>query len=230
MAKKIGILGGMSPESTAHYYKLIIGKYQERKSDLRYPEIIIYSLSFGELMQMKDTGSNESVVKMLANGIVSLKNAGAEFALISANTPHYFLKEVEKLSPLHIISIVKVTLEAAKDSGLKRLLLMGTKLTMESDFYAAEALSLGLEIVVPNTTEMEIIGRIIMDELVRGIIRDESRQELLDIIENHRAEIDGVILGCTELPLIIGSKDTDLKLLDTSDLHAEAALEYSLGE
>ncbi len=145
---------------------------------------------------------------------------------MAANSPHAVFKELEILSNIPLLSIVKVTAEKAKQEGMKKLLLLGIKFTMQSSFYQNACKGLGIEVIVPTESEQNDINRIIFDELVISIFRNESKNKLLEIIGNYK--VDGVILGCTELPLILKQEDADVKLLNTLKIHAEAALSYSL--
>jgi aspartate racemase len=226
MAKRIGILGGISYESTIKYYELILRTYYEQKKDYYYPEIVIFSLDFQKFTDFENEDNKRYYIKYILEGINSLENAGAEFVLMAANSPHAVFEELEILSPISLLSIVKVTAEKAKQEGMKKLLLLGIKFTMQSSFYQNVFKRHGIEVIVPAENEQDDINRIIYDELVIGIFRNESKNKLLKIIENY--DVDGVILGCTELPLIIKQEDTDMKLLNTLKIHAEAALSYSL--
>ncbi len=226
MAKRIGILGGMSHESTIKYYELILGKYFETHKDYYYPEIVIFSVDFQKLSDFENKGDMDGYVSYLQGGIKSLENAGAEFIIMAANSPHAVFEEVRGKASVPMISIAEVTAKKAESEGMKKLLLLGIKFTMQSSFYQNVCKKYGIEITVPNEKEQDEINRIIFDELVIGKFNEESKKKLLGIIDNY--EIDGVILGCTELPLILEQKDSDKKLLNTVELHAEAALEYSL--
>jgi len=226
MTKRIGILGGISYESTVKYYELIHRKYYEKKRDYNYPEIVIFSLDFQKFTNFENENNKRMYIKYILEGINSLEKAGAEFVLMAANSPHAVFEELEILSNIPLLSIVKVTAEKAKQEGMKKLLLLGIKFTMQSSFYQDACKKLGIEVIVPTEDEQNDINRIIFDELVIGIFKNESKNKLLEIIGNY--EVDGVILGCTELPLILKQKDTDVKLLDTLEIHAEAALNYSL--
>lgn len=229
MYKKIGILGGMGPESTIKYYKSIINNYIKQNSNLDFPEIIVYSVNFGDMNRLLEFGSKNEYLNSLIECIKNLANAGADFVIIAANTPHLVIKGLKEKSPIPILSIVNVTLNRAKERGLKRLLLLGTKHTMQSDFYREEAEMLNLELMVPDESEQNLINEILYRELVMGIIKKESKGKILEIIKKYENAIDGIILGCTELPLIISQRDTTLPVLNTIEIHARAALRYSLG-
>jgi len=226
MTKRIGILGGISFESTIKYYELILRTYYEQNMDYYYPEIVIFSLDFQKFTDFENENNKRQYIKYILEGINSLEKAGVEFILMAANSPHAVFEELEILSNIPLLSIVKVTAEKAKQEGMKKLLLLGIKFTMQSSFYQNECKRHGIEVIVPTENEQNYINKIIFDELVIGILKNESKNKLLKIIDNY--DVDGVILGCTELPLILKQKDTDAKLLNTVKIHAEAALSYSL--
>jgi aspartate racemase len=226
MTKRIGILGGISAESTAEYYTCITRGYYARRGDDHYPEIVIYSLDFRHFTDFEDNGNCTGYIAYIMTGIRALERAGAEFILMSANSPHSVFDEVEALANVPMLSIVKATAERAGGMGLKRLLLLGIKYTMQSTFYQDTCRDMGIEVVTPVEPEQDEINRIVFEELARGIFRQESKQRLLQIIA--RYPVDGVILGCTELPLILKAPDAAIPLLDTVELHTQAVLDYAL--
>ena len=226
MSKRIGILGGISAESTLRYYDRIIKGYFERRRDYYYPEVVIFSLNFQRFADFEDRGDRDGYVAEIISGVRALERAGAEFVVMAANSPHAVFEEVEGLSNVPLLSIVNVTAEHAGRMGLRKLLLLGIKFTMQSSFYQDGCREYGIEIAIPAGEDQDRINRIIFEELARGIVRDASREELLGIINGRPA--DGVILGCTELPLILRQEDSPVPLLDTLELHAAAALDFSL--
>jgi aspartate racemase len=226
MSKRIGILGGISAESTVRYYDRIIKGYFERRRDYYYPEVVIFSLNFQRFTDFEDRRDREGYLAEIMSGVRALERAGAEFVVMAANSPHAVFDEVEGLAKVPLLSIVRVTAEHAARMGLRRLLLLGIKFTMQSSFYQEGCREYGIEIAVPAGEDQDRVNRIIFEELTRGVVRDGSREELLGIIKAHPA--DGVILGCTELPLILRPGDSPMPLLDTLELHAAAALDFSL--
>jgi aspartate racemase len=216
-SKRIGILGGMSYESTIKYYDLILQKY---------PEIIIFSLNFQKVIDYELGDNKAKYIEYLMSGVRALENAGASFILMAANSPHVVFEDLEKVSKLPLISIVKSTAQYAKEKSMQKLLLIGIKFTMQSTFYQNSFKKLGMEVITPTNEEQDEIDKIIFDELVIGYFKQESKGKLLQIINAYK--VDGVILGCTELPLILNQKDVDVILLDTVELHTEAALKYYL--
>ncbi|MFX1488090.1 MAG: aspartate/glutamate racemase family protein, partial [Promethearchaeota archaeon] len=191
-----------------------------------YPEIVIFSLNFQKVIDYELSQDRVKYIKYLMKGISSLQDAGARFIIMAANSPHAVYDDLIKLVKVPILSIVHATAERAKLEGMKKLLLLGIKFTMQSTFYPDYCDEIGIEVIIPSEKEQNIIDKIIFDELVIGSFKQESKQEILNIISRYDAE--GVILGCTELPLILSQKDTKLKLLDTVDLHVESALKYYL--
>ncbi|MHA1986247.1 MAG: aspartate/glutamate racemase family protein [Promethearchaeota archaeon] len=224
--RRIGILGGMSYESTIKYYDLILQKYYSKYNNYSYPEIIIFSLNFQKVIDYELGDDKSGYIDYLMSGIKSLENAGVEFIIMAANSPHAVYSDLEKLARIPIISIVKATIQYAGRENMKTLLLLGIKFTMQSTFYQNYSKKLGINVITPSIQEQHEIDEIIFSELVIGITKQESRRKLLEIINSY--EVDGVILGCTELPLILFQKDTKTKLLDTVELHVEAAFNYYL--
>jgi aspartate racemase len=161
------------------------------------------------------------------SGIKSLEKAGVTFIIIAANSPHAVYEDLEKMSEVPILSIVKATAKNAMQENMKKLLLLGIKFTMQSTFYQKNCDKLGIKVITPSIDEQNMIDKIIFDELVIGFFKKKSRKKLLQIINNYN-DIDGVILGCTELPLILAQGDTNKKLLDTIEIHVEATLDYFL--
>ncbi|MHA2034986.1 MAG: aspartate/glutamate racemase family protein [Promethearchaeota archaeon] len=224
--KRIGILGGMSYESTIKYYKLILQKYYEKYNDYCYPEIVIFSLNFQKVIDYELGDNRGKYIDYLMSGIRSLENAGVDFVIMAANSPHAVFEDLEDFATIPILSIVKVTLEKAKKEKMKTLLLLGIKFTMQSTFYQEYSKKQGINIITPSIKEQDEIDQIIFSELVIGLKRNESKEKLFKIINSYK--IDGVILGCTELPLILNQKDTNITLLDTVELHVEAVFNHYL--
>jgi aspartate racemase len=224
--KRIGILGGISHESTAVYYQRLHAEYFARRQDYYYPEVIVYSLNFQKFTDYEDRGEMEPYVEYILQGLDALQRAGADFALMAANSPHAVFPQVAAQTTLPLLSIVEVTAQAAQARGLRRLLLLGIRFTMQATFYADVCARYGIDVITPDADEQNIINRIIFEELVVGNFRAESRQLLLRIIEQY--PVDGVILGCTELPLLLRASDTTTPLLDTLTLHVKATVDYAL--
>ncbi|MGD9347899.1 MAG: amino acid racemase [Candidatus Aminicenantes bacterium] len=226
MSKRIGIIGGISHESTIKYYEFILKKYYAKKRDYHYPEVIIFSLDLAKLVGFEERGDIDGYIRYLASGVNSLEKSGVEFILIAANSPHAVFDILQKKASVPMISIVEITAQEAKRLKMKKLLLIGIKHTMQSPFYRDVFAAHGMEVITPSEKEQDEINRIIFEELVLGIYKNSTRNKLLDVINNY--DEDGVILGCTELSLALNQEDTKIKLLNTLELHALAALEYSI--
>jgi len=230
MPKRIGILGGISHESTIVYYDLLLRKYFARSKNYYYPEIVIFSLDFQKFTDYEDQGDQVGYVRYILQGVRTLEGAGVDFILMAANSPHAVFDAVALQAKVPMLSIVAVTAQSAFQTGVRKLLLLGIKFTMQADFYPRAFAELGLTVITPSEIEQEEINRIIFDELVIGHFTAQSKTWLLALIEQYAqtAEIDGVILGCTELPLLLKQEDCPTKLFDTLDLHATAALDFAL--
>lgn len=226
MSKIIGILGGISAESTLKYYDSIIKGYFARRQNYYYPKILIYSLDFQEYTDIEDCGDKNALVDFLIKGVEVLQRAGVDFVVIAANSPHAVFDKVQSHVRVPMLSILEVVAIRAAELGLRRLLLLGIKVTMQSDFYQVACAKYEIEVNVPLESEQDEVNEIIFSELTRGIFNDSTKRRLLQIIDNYSS--DGVILGCTELPLIIQDGDCQKTLLDTVEIHALAALNQAL--
>lgn len=223
----VGIVGGIAPESTIEYYRLIISLYLERKGDGNYPRIIINSINMKEMLDLIGENRLDELAGYLATEIDKLAAAGADFALLASNTPHIVFREIEQSSPLPLISIVEVTCEKSREMGLQRLGLFGTKFTMQSRFYDEIFSGYNIDVITPDERDQDYIHARYMNELVRGIIQDETKSGLIDIVGRLRRDqdIEGLILGGTELPLILkDSDDIGIPLLNTTRIHVESIL------
>jgi len=225
--KILGIIGGLGPESTVDYYQRIIALYRERTGDGSYPEFIINSVDLKKGLDFMDANDLTGMADYLLQGVGKLARAGADFGLISANTPHIVFEEVASKSPIPLISIVEATCAAAKTRKLKRLGLFGTRYTMQANFYPKVFSREGIELVVPDLEDQEYIHDKYLNELVPGKFLPETRDGLLAIVDRMKAkdDIDGVILAGTELPLILRDADhRGILLLDTTKIHCQAAI------
>ncbi|MCP5111008.1 MAG: amino acid racemase [bacterium] len=231
MHRKIGILGGMSPESTVTYYEHITRRYTELAGDYSYPEIVIHSVSFQKYVEWQRDGRWGAAAADMVEGLEGLRRAGAEFGLIATNTMHIVFGEVERQVQMPLISIVTAAAEAVVARRLKTVGLLGTVFTMRETFYKDGLARSGVRTLVPGESDQAEVNRVIYDELCRGEIRDKSKQLMKDVVGGLReAGAEGIVLGCTEIPLLIGQEDCELPVFDTTILHAEAALAYSIGE
>jgi len=219
MYKKIGIIGGLSPESTVSYYLNITRKYLELFGNYNYPEIIIYSVNLQNYLNWRDENNWEKITEELLIISQKLKFAGADFCIIATNTLHKVFNEIQSNIDLKFIHILQPTIFEIKKLGLKTVGLIGTKYVMSENFYKDELLKNNILTLVPNYEQQEIINQIIDKELVAGIIKKESKNILIKIIDELiLLGAEGIILGCTEIPLIINSLDFKIPVFDTAVL------------
>ena len=229
MHKKIGILGGLSPESTVTYYTYIIRKYTERFGNYGYPEIIIYSVNFQNYVDWGDAGRWNSIAEDMIKAARALERAGAEFGIIATNTMHIVFDEVRAAVKIPFLHLIDATADAIKARNYSNVGLLGTKFTMGRPFYRERLAANGIRAIVPEASDQEEVNRVIYDELVRGRFLNASRKRFMEIISKLRESgAEGVILGCTEIPLLVSEKDSSLPLFDTTAIHAQRALDYAV--
>jgi aspartate racemase len=229
MHKKIGILGGMSPESTVSYYEYITRVYTERFGDYGYPEIIVYSVSFQPYVDWPQEERWDLVAQGLSEAAQKLEAAGADFILIATNTMHLVFDQVQASVHVPMLSLLDAVGEAILGRGMKKVGLLGTQFTMEKTFYQEALAQKGITVLTPDAEDRQYVNTVIYDELVANQIRDESRAGFLAIINRLAARgAEGIILGCTEIPLLVSERDTHVPLFDTTTIHAEAALRYAV--
>jgi aspartate racemase len=232
MHKRIGILGGMSPESTVAYYEYITRTYTERHGDYGYPEVLIYSVSFQTYVDWPNEGRWDLVAQGLAEAAQRLVAAGADLLLIATNTMHIVFDQVQASVDVPMISLLDAVAQAILDRGIHTVGLLGTRFTMEQPFYRQALSEYGIEVLVPEPEDRAYVNRVIYDELVAGQVRAESRAGFLEVIGRLVARgVQGVILGCTEIPLLVRQTDVDqynVQLFDTTTIHAETALKYAI--
>lgn len=227
--KLLGIIGGIGPESTVDYYQTIVGLYRERKPDGSYPALVINSVDMQRLRNAFEAGELAAIVDYILPELHRLQRAGADFGLLAANTPHLVFDDLQRQSPIPLISIVAVTCDAAKARGLKRLALFGTRFTMTARLYPDVFSKEGIAVVIPEPADQDYIHEKYLGELVNGIFLPETRGGLLAIVDRmaRQNNIDGVILGGTELPLILREPDHNgIPFLNTTRIHCEAAIEW----
>lgn len=227
--KTIGILGGLSPESTSVYYETITREYLKRRGDEYYPDIVIYSVDFGKYTDWFNDGRWEEAGAEMSLVFEKLESAGADFGLIAANTPHRALEYVVKGTNLPILSIIDVAADAVVSAGLNSVGLLGTKFTMVEEFYIRGLEEKGLTVLVPGDDDIDEVNRIIYEELVKGIVKKESFDSFVKVIERLSGRgAKGVILGCTEIQSLVKDGDAAIPLFDTTEIHAKAALEMAI--
>ncbi len=227
--KKIGILGGMSPESTTLYYEHITRTYTARFGDYGYPEILIYSVNFQKFVDWQHNGCWKEAAREMAEALERLHGAGADFGIIATNTMHIVFEEVQQAVHMPLLSIVQATAEAILAAGLGSVGLLGTKFTMSEPFFRDALKRSGITVLVPEAGDQQRVNDVIYGELCRSEIWPSSRQLFLEIIERLRGRgAKGIILGCTEIPLLVQPQHCDLPLFDTAVLHAGKALDFAL--
>lgn len=228
--RRIGILGGLSPESTITYYEHITRTYTSRFGNYGYPEILIYSVSFQEYMDWQYTGNWEAAAQAMSEALNRLHVAGADFGLIATNTMHMVFDRVQLVTELPLLSIVDATAEAIGVSGIGTVGLLGTAFTMREKFFRDGLAGRGIECLVPAEEDQAGLNQIIYGELCRGELREESRRVFQSAIARlEAAGARGIVLGCTEIPLLIRPEDCSLPLFNTTTIHAEKALDFAMG-
>ncbi len=228
--KKCGIIGGIGPEATVEYYRGIIEGYRGVITDGSYPEVVIHSIDMTRMIGYIQSGDRTSLIGYISSAVDSLKKSGADFAVLSSNTPHIAFDEIEKVAPLPMISIVKETAGESERKGLKRCGLLGTAFTMKNDFYKRVFADKNIEVISPDSDSQDLIHNIIFSELVFGKVTDESREKFMEIIKNMitQDKIDSLILGCTELPLILKETESSaagIPFLNTTSIHIKSIVE-----
>ncbi len=228
--KTIGLLGGMSWESTAEYYRIINEETQRRLGGVHSARCVVYSLDFAELERAQHAGDWQAATRLVLEGARALERAGAQLLLICSNTMHKVADAVEKAVQVPLLHIADATARAVRRKGLSRVGLLGTRFTMEEDFYRRRLEDVhGIRVLIPNAAERELVHGVIYRELVVGRIRDESREQFLQII---RSLVDrgaeGVVLGCTEIGLLVKQQDAPVPLFDTTEIHALWAVDMAL--
>jgi len=219
--RTLGLIGGTGPESTIEYYRLLVAKYREQ-ADGHSPPVIITSVDLKQMIEWMNSGNLAAVANGLVAEFERLQRAGAEFAALTANTPHIVFDELKQRSPIPLISIVEATCEDALARGLKTVGLFGTRFTMEAPFYPEVFSRGGMKLVLPTADEQDYIHAIYLGELLKDIFRPETRARLLEIADEmkRRDNIEGLILGGTELPLVLRAEEHNgMPLLDTTRIH-----------
>src|SRR5689334_17259519 len=229
--KTVGLIGGVGPESTIEYYRFIIEAYRERKQDDTYPSIIINSVDVNKYVALATASRFDTFANDLAIEIERLARAGADFGALAANTPHIVFDELQGRCSIPLVSIVEATCDKARNLGFKRVALLGTRFTMTGGFYQDVFARAGIDLVVPNEEEQAYIHEKYIGELLKNVFADETRAGLLAIIDRlrERDAVEAVILGGTELPLILRAAERgNIKFLDTTKIHVEKIVERLL--
>ena len=227
--KTICLIGGMSWESTAEYYRIINEGIKERMGGLHSAKCLLYSVDFGEIEPFMRTGQWEKIAKELINAARVLENGRADYILLCTNTMHKLYDQIQKEIEIELLHIADATSEKILQEKIKRVGLLGTRETMEQDFYKSRLESKGIQVIVPAEEERELVNQVIFDELCLGKIKDESRENYIKIIEGLISMgAEGIVLGCTEIPLLINGDDSKVPLFDTTCIHAMKAVERAV--
>jgi len=227
--KRIGILGGCSPESTVEYYRTMTRGFTRRFGTHAYPEIVIHSVTFERFILWMRARDWRSLAEGIADGLDVLDRAGAEVGLIASNTFHLVFDEATASTSMQMVSMLDVVADRLGALGCRRAGLLGTKITMDSSFYPERLMRSGIETLVPPVGEREVVDRIVFEDLSRGAVTDEAR-DVLRAIAGRLVDrgADAIILGCTELPVLMDEGELSVPILDTTTLHANAGLEMAL--
>lgn len=227
--KTIGLIGGMSWESTELYYRWINEGIKERLGGLHSARIVLVSVDFQEIELMQREGDWDRAAELLAAAAKSVEMAGADLLLLCTNTMHKVAPQVAAAVHIPFLHLADATAMRIEKAGFKNVGLLGTRFTMEEDFYKSRLLARGLEVIVPNAADREIVHRVIYDELCLGKIKDASRQAYLGIIDGLKDRgAECVVEGCTEITLLVEQQHTNMPLFDTTAIHARAAVEYAI--
>ncbi len=230
--KTIGLLGGMSWESSIEYYRISNELVREKLGGLHSAKSLMVSLDFAEVEELQAAGDWEAATRMMVSAARQLEVGGADFVVICTNTMHLMAQDVEEAIGISLLHIADATAVKIKESGLDTVGLLGTQFTMEKEFYRVRlAEKHGLQVLIPDRAQREDVHRTIYDELVVGEIRDDSREIYLDVIRQlGERGAEGIILGCTEIGLLVKQEDLALPVFDTAEIHARIAVEVALGE
>lgn len=228
--KTIGVIGGMSWESSALYYRLINTGVKQRLGALHSAELLMYSVDFAPIEALQHAGDWPGAARILIDAAQRLQAGGADFFLIATNTMHRVADEVSAAVQIPLLHIADATGEALRKNGVKRVGLLGTAFTMEFDFYRGRISErFGIEVIVPEVHDRQMVHDIIYQELCQGVVDADSREAYLAIMDRLGDEgLDGIILGCTEIGMLVNQEHTDMPLYDTTVIHAEQAVEHAL--
>jgi len=229
--KTIGLIGGMSWESSLEYYRILNEETKKRLGETHSAKCLMYSFDFHEIEVLQRQGDWDELTTLMVESALILKHGGAECLVICTNTMHKMAGVIKITTGLPVIHIADETGKVITKQGLKKIALLGTKFTMEGDFYSNKLKDYGIEVMIPNTSNKQIIHDIIYNELILGVFKEESRQKYIEIIHQLKADgAEGVILGCTEIPLLIKASDVTIPVFDTTNIHAKGALDYAIDE
>ncbi len=230
--KTIGMIGGMSWESSLEYYRILNETVKARLGGLHSAKCIMYSVDFAEIEALQHQGKWDEATEMMIDAAKRVENGGADFLIICTNTMHKMADEVQQNIKIPLLHIADATAEKIKSQGLKKIGLLGTRFTMEEKFYKGRLVEKHeLDVIIPTADERNTVHRVIYDELCKGEINESSKAKFIDII-NHLVEhgAEGIILGCTEIGLLVKQDDSRVPLFDTTKIHAEAAVDFALAD
>ncbi len=230
--KTIGMLGGMSWESTATYYRAINEGIKASLGSLHSAKICMFSVDFDEIEKLQQVGNWDATAEILTDAAKSIEAGGAEFLIICTNTMHKVVPQIEQAISIPILHIADATAQKLRDDGITCAGLLGTKFTMEQEFYKSRLIeNYGVDVIVPNDEDRERVHEVIYNELCLGVINDESRTSYIQIIDDLSQQgAQAVILGCTEIALLVQQKHTPVKLYDTTEIHAQLAVSYAIAD
>jgi aspartate racemase len=228
--KTIGMIGGMSWESSIEYYRIINEMVRTELGGLHSAKSMMVSVEFAEIEALQHQGRWDEAAEILIDAARSLESGGADFAIICTNTMHKLYDNIQQSVRIPLLHIADATAESIKAEGIQKVALLGTRFTMEENFYKGRLKErYGLEVIIPSSEDMQIIHRIIYEELCAGLIKSDSKQKYMDIMRRLVKEgAEGIILGCTEIGLLVQQADRAVPLFDTTAIHAKAAVKYAL--
>ena len=229
--KTVGLIGGMSWESTVTYYQLLNEGVKDALGGLHSAKVLLYSVDFFEIEVLMSRGEWDKAAELLGGVAARLEQAGADFILICTNTLHKVAPQVQAKIGVPLVHIAEAAAETLSAHGISRVGLLGTKYTMTQEFYRDKLVERGIEVMIPEEDDIDLVNRVIFDELCLGIVKEDSRAEYLRVIAAlQRRGAQGILLGCTELGLIVAKEDVSLPLFDTTEIHAKKALALALAE
>lgn len=230
--KKLGILGGMGPESTLLYYKEIVSEYKKRDKNGYFPSLTIETVNMYEMLEYCKTQKYKTLSEYLLQGIYNLEKAGADFAILASNTPHVVFDILKQKAHIPLLSIIEPICQAVKENELENVAWLGTAFTMEQDWFKKVFVDNGINVAIPNEEERAFIDKIIAEELEFGIVNESSREKINSIIQRliEQNRIEAVIMGCTELPLMYSDEKLPIPVFDTLQYHIRGIVDYMFKE
>ena len=227
--KTIGLIGGMSWESTVTYYQVVNEVVKEKLGGLNSAKVLLYSVNFEEIEKRQVSGDWDECAEILGTAAQNLEKAGADFIIICTNTMHKVAPQMQEMIHIPIVHIAEATADELKKKGIKKVALLGTKYTMTQDFYRGKLVEAGLEVMIPDEAGVAMINDVIFNELCLGVLKEESKVAFVKEIEKLASQgAEGVILGCTEIGLLIKQEDVEIPVFDTTLIHATKAAEMAL--